>query len=133
MTMTKEKEKVITTIRNRLEDLDMKIMDLADAAGMPRNFLSMVLGGNGKVPLSAIVPMAKKLGLDVQEFAALVLATHSRDIWELIVSLQGEDSVSDHERNILKHIRLLANGKVVRYTKNCADELEQFVNAALKR
>lgn len=127
------RKKVGNFVRVRMDTLDLKVKDLADGVKLPANFLSMIRNGQSNVPLNVVVSMAKMLDVDPNEFAQMVLPCYSLDILGFMAELQAEDNITDHERGIIKHIRLHAGGKKVRYTKTCAPELEVFVNAALGR
>lgn len=106
-------------------------LQIATEAGYDKpNIITMFKQGRTKLPITAVVPMARAIDADPVHLLRLALAEYQPDNWAVLHDLLGERLVSQEELTLLELVREAAGGVPIDVTDaKVAENLRACVEA----
>lgn len=94
--------------------------EIAAECGYPNsNIIAMFKAGKTKVPLVAIYPLSKSLGIDAGFFLRLAMMEYMPEAWEALESILASSSlVTDEEVRLIHILREGASGRSISASDN---------------
>jgi transcriptional regulator with XRE-family HTH domain len=105
--------------------------DIADALGYTKpNIITMFKQGLTKLPIEKVGALAKVLGVDPVYLLRVVMNDYMPGTYNAIISIFGQEPITENEMQIIKKIRTLSNGsnpELEDGDREANKKLEEFV------